>query len=307
MSRFFFYLLAICTMAVACHAANPLIDEHWTHVIGAHWQVGHPCDQLIVHHFCRNDTSARRIECALFDSGDADGKLLGIEWLIPRDAFAALPREERALWHSHVHEIKSGLLAFLGNLSLAEQRAAATELANAYGKIFQLPRGEHAGAAIVALTSALENDTGSEEQSARAHGHRSHHGRHSPFAALRERVHHRRHRHRHGDSSGDNATASARDLPVGIPQLFTSFTDQGPKMHKRLVRQIDALTNTTAAQRRKSRENLTVELPILPGADAWQTGRAIQVSARLLQLQNGTAVEEPARAGSNETTRASSP
>lgn len=36
--------------------------------------------------------------------------MIGVEYMIPISRFETLPDEEKRLWHSHVYEVKSGLL-----------------------------------------------------------------------------------------------------------------------------------------------------------------------------------------------------
>lgn len=36
--------------------------------------------------------------------------MIGIEYMITAKLYETLPQEERRLWHSHVHEVKSGML-----------------------------------------------------------------------------------------------------------------------------------------------------------------------------------------------------
>ena len=46
---------------------------------------------------------------------DKDGRLLGIEYMVPEQVFKTFPAEERKLWHSHVFEVKSGQLVMPQN------------------------------------------------------------------------------------------------------------------------------------------------------------------------------------------------
>ncbi|GAB2211325.1 hypothetical protein Droror1_Dr00016620 [Drosera rotundifolia] len=49
------------------------------------------------------------LQCAIYDSDDRSGRLIGVEYIISDRLFKALPQEEQKLWHSHAYEIKSGL------------------------------------------------------------------------------------------------------------------------------------------------------------------------------------------------------
>ena len=66
-----------------------------------------------------------------------------------RRLFAALPPEEKAMWHSHVHEVKSGQLVAPG-IPQAAEHALMERLVGTYGKTWHtwhtdqhqdLPRG----------------------------------------------------------------------------------------------------------------------------------------------------------------------
>lgn len=62
-------------------------------------------------------------------SDGPDAKLIGIEYLITEEKFKALPAEEKPYWHSHKHEVASGLLCALGVAGAAGTAAnAATAL-----------------------------------------------------------------------------------------------------------------------------------------------------------------------------------
>ncbi|KAJ0080778.1 hypothetical protein Patl1_10335 [Pistacia atlantica] len=47
--------------------------------------------------------------CAVYDTDDSSGRLIGVEYIVSDKIFEALPPEEQKLWHSHAYEIKSGL------------------------------------------------------------------------------------------------------------------------------------------------------------------------------------------------------
>ncbi|KAG2440150.1 hypothetical protein HXX76_004263 [Chlamydomonas incerta] len=52
--------------------------------------------------------------CVLYDSAEPGARLIGIEYIISRRMFESLPEEERRFWHSHVYEVKSGMLVAPG-------------------------------------------------------------------------------------------------------------------------------------------------------------------------------------------------
>ena len=49
-------------------------------------------------------------QCLIYDKHDRNARLIGIEYMITSRLYKTLPEEERKLWHSHVFEVKSGLL-----------------------------------------------------------------------------------------------------------------------------------------------------------------------------------------------------
>lgn len=49
-------------------------------------------------------------QCILYDSPNPGARLIGIEYMITSKLFQTLDAEERKLWHSHVFEVKSGML-----------------------------------------------------------------------------------------------------------------------------------------------------------------------------------------------------
>lgn len=49
-------------------------------------------------------------QCILYDSPEPGARLIGIEYMISPRLYETLDQEERLLWHSHVFEVKSGML-----------------------------------------------------------------------------------------------------------------------------------------------------------------------------------------------------
>jgi hypothetical protein len=58
---------------------------------------------------------------------------MGVEYIVSERLFNTLPETEKALWHSHVHEVKSGQLIAPGIPEVAEHELME-EIANTYGK-----------------------------------------------------------------------------------------------------------------------------------------------------------------------------
>ena len=99
---------------------------------GFHFANGSPDSQMEAHHYCGH-VNEEVIQCALFDGNAEDAKLVGIEYIISAALFAKLPREEKHLWHSHVHEVQSGQLIAPGIPEQAEHELMR-KIAGTYGK-----------------------------------------------------------------------------------------------------------------------------------------------------------------------------
>ncbi|KFA79803.1 hypothetical protein S40288_00751 [Stachybotrys chartarum IBT 40288] len=82
-------------------------------------------------------------QCLLYDSPDRGARLIGIEYMITANLYATLPAEERRLWHSHVYEVKSGMLVMPNSAvpaaawELAENREME-QVVRLYGKVYHL-------------------------------------------------------------------------------------------------------------------------------------------------------------------------
>jgi hypothetical protein len=99
---------------------------------GFHFYNGHVQGQMEAHHYCAilNDDV---IQCVIYDGNVEDAKLMGVEYIVSGKLFSGLPASEKALWHSHVHEVKSGQLIAPGIPELAEHELME-KLVGTYGK-----------------------------------------------------------------------------------------------------------------------------------------------------------------------------
>lgn len=84
-------------------------------------------------------------QCILYDGPSPDAKLIGIEYMVTPKLYAELPDDERKYWHSHVFEVKSGMLIMPGPTAPGLQQAweaAETEemkeVVHLYGKVYHL-------------------------------------------------------------------------------------------------------------------------------------------------------------------------
>ena len=53
-------------------------------------------------------------QCLIYDTPHANARLIGVEYMISAALYKTLSSEERKLWHSHVFEVKSGMLIMPG-------------------------------------------------------------------------------------------------------------------------------------------------------------------------------------------------
>jgi len=95
-------------------------------------------------HYCGHLTEDVR-QCILYDSPGPNARILGIEYMISPQLYSTLESEEKRLWHSHVFEVKSGMLIMpqpnpLVPLAAWEkaENAEMEQVVELYGKIFHL-------------------------------------------------------------------------------------------------------------------------------------------------------------------------
>lgn len=103
---------------------------------GAHWYSSDLSRTVGAHHYCSHINEDFN-QCAIYDEDKPNARLIGIEYVITEKLFKTLPEEERKYWHSHIHEVKSGLLTAPGVPAAAENEVMA-KLVNTYGKTFHL-------------------------------------------------------------------------------------------------------------------------------------------------------------------------
>ncbi|MCX6214459.1 OBAP family protein [Spirosoma sp.] len=101
---------------------------------GFHFYNGHMDGQMEAHHYC-SDINEDLTQCIIYDGNGANAKIMGVEYIVSEKLFKTLPAEERKLWHSHVHEVKSGQLIAPGIPQIAEHELME-KLVSTYGKTF---------------------------------------------------------------------------------------------------------------------------------------------------------------------------
>jgi Protein of unknown function (DUF1264) len=117
--------------AAALQAAPP-IGAINAYLDGFHFYSGRMKQQMEAHHYCAI-LNEELIQCVIYDGNAQDAKLMGLEYIVSRRIFDTLPAGEQRLWHSHVHEVKSGQLIAPGIPEVAEH-ALMQKLIGTYGK-----------------------------------------------------------------------------------------------------------------------------------------------------------------------------
>lgn len=111
---------------------RPPIDALNAYLDGFHFYNGRLEQQTEAHHYCAV-LGEELIQCVIYNGNTSAAKLMGVEYIVSRRQFEGLPEAEKALWHSHVHEVKSGQLIAPG-LPEAAEHALMTRLVSTYGK-----------------------------------------------------------------------------------------------------------------------------------------------------------------------------
>ncbi len=102
------------------------------YLAGFHFYNGRPDLQVEAHHYCAA-LGEDVFQCVVYDGNVAQARMIGVEYIISARLFAELPDEEKAMWHSHVFEVKSGQLVAPG-LPDAAERELMEKLVGTYGK-----------------------------------------------------------------------------------------------------------------------------------------------------------------------------
>ena len=113
------------------------------HLHAFHAYANAPGEPVEANHYCAHVNEDVR-QCIVYDSNKPNARLIGIEYLIKPHLYEKLDPEERKLWHSHVYEVKSGML-FLptpAGVPDAVWEVAETEemkeIIKLYGKVYHL-------------------------------------------------------------------------------------------------------------------------------------------------------------------------
>jgi hypothetical protein len=112
--------------------AMPPIQQLNLYLDGFHFYADDMGHQIEAHHYC-SMLNEEFHQCAIYDGNGSDAKLIGLEYIVSDRLFAQLPPEEKAFWHSHRYEVKSGQLIMPG-IPTRVEREAMEKLVTTYGK-----------------------------------------------------------------------------------------------------------------------------------------------------------------------------
>jgi hypothetical protein len=99
---------------------------------GFHFYNGDMKGQMEAHHYC-SVVNEDLNQCVIFDGNGGSAKIMGVEYIVSKKLFESLAADEKRLWHSHVHEVKSGQLIAPGIPQVAEHEFME-KMIGTYGK-----------------------------------------------------------------------------------------------------------------------------------------------------------------------------
>ena len=100
---------------------------------GFHFYNGNINAQMEAHHYV-SQINEDMYQAIMYDGNGEDAKIMGVEYIVSERLFKTLPEDEKRLWHSHHHEVKSGTLIAPGIPEVAEHELME-KLVSTYGKI----------------------------------------------------------------------------------------------------------------------------------------------------------------------------
>ena len=110
---------------------------------GFHFYNGNINAQMEAHHYV-SQLNEEVYQAIVYDGNGHDAKIMGVEYIISARMFQLLDAEEKKLWHSHSHEVKSGSLIAPG-IPDAIEHELMEKLVSTYGKTIHTwhTDGEH--------------------------------------------------------------------------------------------------------------------------------------------------------------------
>ncbi len=97
-----------------------------------HFGDAHPTE--IAHHWCK-PVAGGLTECQIYDSDNADARLVAIETIVGPAAYKSFSPQEQSLWHYHKTEIPK-VNATLPGMSPAQAKKVVDSISDTYGKIW---------------------------------------------------------------------------------------------------------------------------------------------------------------------------
>jgi hypothetical protein len=137
----------------------PPIGQINMYLDGFHFHADDMGRQVEAHHYCTHLNEDVH-QCVIYDGNAKGAKLIGVEYIISEKLFKQLPEEEKPLWHSHHHEVKSGALVMPGIPGNVEKEAMEM-LVSTYGKTWhtwQVDRGDKLPLGIPQLMMSFTAD-----------------------------------------------------------------------------------------------------------------------------------------------------
>ncbi|KAL1956028.1 hypothetical protein VTO42DRAFT_7843 [Malbranchea cinnamomea] len=128
------------------------VNQLCAHLYAYHVYASDPTRCVQANHYCSQVSQDMR-QCLIYDSPSKNARLIGIEYMITPRVYESLPQAERKLWHSHVYEVKSGMLVMPTSTAAPVptavwNKAETTEMEQViplYGKtyhLWQVDRGD---------------------------------------------------------------------------------------------------------------------------------------------------------------------
>lgn len=119
------------------------VERICAHLNAFHAYVDEPSRCVEANHYCSHLNDEVR-QCILYDSPTLPARIIGIEYMITPRLYATLDPTEQTLWHSHVFEVKSGML-IMPKPSLVPdavwevaENKEMEEVIELYGKVYHL-------------------------------------------------------------------------------------------------------------------------------------------------------------------------
>lgn len=156
-----------CTDDHAADSKDPASIYH-LYLCAFHVAKKDPGFAVEAHHYCSPVGDALH-QCLIYDRRGANGKLIGIEYIVPDSVFRGFPAEEQKFWHPHSYEILAGQL-IAPMMSPAEQDKMFEGLITSWGKTWHTwpdPRTDFPMGDALLMWSATRDGMISEEMLAK--------------------------------------------------------------------------------------------------------------------------------------------